>query len=148
MEERQFTVRDPNTFTSFDEVCEIVEAGAETEMSPEKGMIIVKRDGDQQRYSKRFNVTREDRTKLADRIKAFLMRGRRKNEMSVFDRQSYAQEGTELYRVIEAYAHCLPREAKDSFDAFCDNCQEPRKISISDKEVFVDCPECRAPFRQ
>ncbi len=137
----------PNSIGSFKELCDIVESGRETKRSPyDRTILIVDESGSEAQYDVDFTLGIDDRTELRRRITAFLMRGRNRDKMTVFEQQSYREESVELYKVIKAYAHCLSG-TEEVFDGFCEDCLKPAKIELGDRETMVHCKECRkTPF--
>ncbi len=134
----------PRTLQSFEQLCDLLDQEEmRTERSSESGIVLViDSEGNKERYFKEFNITREDRDELNNRIREFLIRGEHQDGMSVLDRQSYRQEADDLFKIISAYAHCLPEVAKDSFDAYCDGCLKPARVEVGEKEVIVHCKDC------
>jgi len=143
MPERQFTVPDPDTLYSFEQLCYLIDSGNKTEVSDIPGTILVEdSNGNQKRYTREFNVSEEDKNGLEAQVGDFVLRTQNKNSTSIFEQQAYREESNILIAKIRAYVHCVPDKTRAVLSAYCEDCFTPAKISLRGKFVEGSCSEC------
>lgn len=133
----------PQTLTSFEQLCDLIDNGCRTEVSDIPGtVIVVDSSKNEARYDKIFNISKEDKKGLEAQIGEFILKGQNRDSMPVTEQQFYREGAEELTKKIQAYVHCLPDETRATLTAFCNTCLGPANLGIRGKFIEGTCSNC------